>query len=92
MSTNESNNIARVVAEMSAATTSRSDRDWKKAQKAAQQERIDEQVEAARLVAKETLDERDQRWREYNDSNLGKMNSSQYREFVMVAYGFDPGV
>ena len=67
MSTNESNNIARVVAEMSAATTSRSDRDWKKAQKAAQQERIDEQVEAARLVAKETLDERDRRWREYND-------------------------
>ena len=54
MATNESNNIADIVAEMSAASNSRSDRDWKKAQKAAQQERIDEQVEAARR-ATETL-------------------------------------
>jgi hypothetical protein len=85
-------NIAEIIQEMSGKTSEKYERERQKAHKAAEKERVDEEVEAARRVAVATLDERDKRWREYNDANLGKMNSHQYREFVIVTYGFDPGV
>lgn len=84
--------LADIVAEMQASTTARSDRDWQKAQKAAQQSRIDEDVEAARRVAIATLDERDRRDREWYARNLGSLTPQQYRNFCRQEYGFDPQV
>ena len=84
--------LADVIQEMSGKTSERYERERQRAQKAAEKERVNDEVEAAKRVAVATLDERDKRWREYNDTNLGKMNSQQYRDFILVTYGFDPGV
>jgi hypothetical protein len=84
--------IKNIVAEMSGKETSRLVLERAKAETAARKERADEQVEAARLVAKETLDERDRRWRAYSVAHLGQMTPQQYRDYCQQEYGFDPGV
>ena len=91
MAKNETS-IADIVQEMSGKTSERFERERQREQKAAQKSRIDEEVEAARRVAQMQFDERDRRWREHNDLNLGRMNAQQYRDFILVTYGFDPGV
>jgi hypothetical protein len=86
------NNIARVVAEMSATATARTDRDWKAAEKAAQRERIDEEAEVAKRSAIEVLNERDRRDEAWLRTHLGSLTPHQYRTYIRERYGYDPGV
>jgi hypothetical protein len=92
MAKDETDNIARVVAEMSASTKARTDHDWKKAQKAARDQRIDDDAEIAKRSAIAVLDEKDARDRRWYATHLGRLSASQYRDYCQKEYGFDPGV
>jgi hypothetical protein len=84
--------IADIVNEMSTSANARTDHDWKKQQKAAQQSRIDEEAEVAKRAAVEVLNERDRRDRAWVVSHLGRLSASAYRDWCQQEYGFDPGV
>jgi hypothetical protein len=84
--------IADIVKEMSASTTARSDRDWKAAEKAARNERIDEQAAVAKRVATETLNENDRRNEAWLQTHLGNLTASEFRAYCQQRYGYDPGV
>jgi hypothetical protein len=90
MAKDEIDNIARVVAEMSASTKARTDHDWKKAQKAAQQSRINEEAEVARRAAVATLNEKDRRERDWCFSNLGSLSDHELRKLIRQEHGFEP--
>jgi hypothetical protein len=90
MATND--NIDRIVREMSSASNARDVIERAKAETTARKERISEQAEAAQLVAKETLDERDRRDQQWCDTHMGNMTPHQYRTYVRERHGFDPGV
>ena len=85
-------NVARVVAEMSASTRSRTEHDWKAAEKAARDGRIDEQAAVAKRVATETLNENDRRNEAWLQTHLGNLTASEFRAYCQQRYGYDPGV
>jgi hypothetical protein len=84
--------IADIVKEMSASTIAQNGRDWQKAQKAAQQERIDEEAEIAKRAAVEVLNERDRRDENWLKTHLGSLTPHQYRTYIRERYGYDRGV
>ena len=82
----------RIIAEISGKSSERFERDRQQAQKAARNERVSEQVEAARRVAVATLEERDRLDQKWLDGHLGSLSPAQYRQYCRERYGFDPGV
>jgi hypothetical protein len=85
-------NVADVVREMSADYAGITERDRRKAQKSAQQSRIDEEAEVAKRGAVAILDERDRRDAAWFDTHLGSLTPAQYRQYCRERFGFDPGV
>jgi hypothetical protein len=83
--------IADIVAEMSAGTSARSDHDWKAAEKAARDGRVNEQVEVAKAVARATLDEQARRNAAWVNKNMGSLTPQEFRNLCRE-WGFDPGV
>jgi hypothetical protein len=92
MAKDETGNIARLVAEMSASTHPQPQADWKKQEKAARDGRVTEQVEVAQRVAEATLNLKDKRDREWYAEHLGRLSAREYRLYCQQEYGFDPGV
>jgi hypothetical protein len=84
--------IADIVKNMAASTRAGHDRDRQQAQKAAQQERIDEEAEIAKRAAVEVLNERDRRDENWLKTHLGSLTPHQYRTYIRERYGYDPGV
>jgi hypothetical protein len=84
--------IADIVKDMSASTNARTDHDWKKQQKAARDQRIDDDAEIAKRSAIAVLDERDRRDNAWLDTHLGSLSPAQYRQYCRDRFNFDPGV
>jgi hypothetical protein len=84
--------LADVVAEMSGKQTERMIREQKKAQRDAQQERVDAEAEVAKRGAVAILDERDRRDAAWFDTHLGSLTPAQFRQYCRERYGYDPGV
>jgi hypothetical protein len=85
-------NIADIVKQMSDSTRSQPQHDWKAQQKAARDERIDEQAAVARRVAAETINENDRRNEAWLQTHLGNLTASEFRAYCQQRYGYDPGV
>jgi hypothetical protein len=84
--------MADIIAEMSGKQTERMIREQKKAQRDAQQEKIDAEAEVAKRGAVAILDERDRRDQQWFDTHLGSLTPAQYRQYCRERFGFDPGV
>jgi hypothetical protein len=82
--------VARVVAEMSASTTARTDRDWKAAEKVARQEQIAAEAEADKRSANAMLDVQEERNRKFRYSNLGTLSDGELRRLIRNDHGFEP--
>jgi hypothetical protein len=82
--------IADVVGEMSTDYAGITERDRRKAQRAAQQSRVDEEAEVARRAAVATLNEKDRRERDWCFSNLGSLSDHELRKLIRQEHGFEP--
>lgn len=85
-----SDNLSDIIREMSGQTSERFDRERQQAQKAAREERVDEQAEVAKRVAVATLNEKDNRERHWCYSNLGSLSDQELRKLIRQEHGFEP--